>query len=62
MGVPEGRPVVCVVPETATVGEGCVVCGVSGLLVVLEVLWTTGVPVTPMVDVMVVMVVGPAVD
>lgn len=61
MDVPGGRPVVCVVPETATVGEGCVVCGVSGLLVVLEVVWTTGVPVTPMVD-LVVMVVGPAED
>lgn len=28
MDVPEGRPVVCTVLETASVGEGCVVRGV----------------------------------
>lgn len=44
MDVPEGRPVVCTVLETASVGEGCVVRGVWGPLVVAEVVWITGVP------------------
>lgn len=45
MDVPEGSPVVGTVLETASVGEGCVVRGVCGPLVVAEVVWITGVPV-----------------
>lgn len=44
-------PVVCIVLETGTVGERCVVCGVLGPLVVPEVVWTSGVLFTPIVDV-----------
>lgn len=35
--------------ETATVVEGYVMCGVCALVSVPEVVWVTGVPVTPMV-------------
>lgn len=43
-------PVVCIVLETGTVGERCVICGVLGL-VVPEVVWTSGLLFTPIVDV-----------
>lgn len=44
-------PVVCIVLETGTVGERCVVCGVLGRLVVPEVVWTSGLLFTLIVDV-----------
>lgn len=53
---------VCVVLETATVGEGCVVCGVSGLLGVPEPVWTRGVPVTPVVVFIEISIVGSDAD
>lgn len=56
--VSNGGPVVCVVLETGTVGGGCVVCGVGGLLCVSEVVCTTGVPVPPMVDLLDIVVRG----
>ena len=43
--------VLCLVLEKATVGSECVVCGVWALLGVFEVVWTTEVPVTPMVGI-----------
>ena len=45
----EAAPEVCVDAETETVIEGCVVCGTWGLPVMPEVVWATGLPVTPMV-------------
>lgn len=41
--------VLCVVLETNAVGGESVVCGVRALLCVGEVVWTTEVPVTPVV-------------
>lgn len=55
-------PEVCIEAETARVVEGCVVCGTWELPVVPEVVWTRGVPVTPMVFVGVMVVAGSGVD
>lgn len=54
-------PVVCFVLETATVVGRCVELTAWGLLLVPEVVWSTGVPISPTVD-LVAVVVGPAVD
>lgn len=62
MDVPEGRPVVCGVLETDTEGWECVVKAVWGLLGVPEVGWTTGVPVSLLVGLLVVVVAGVNVD
>lgn len=62
MGGCEGGPEVCVELETATVIEGCVVCGTWGLPVVPEVVWATWLPVTPMVFVVGRVVAGRGVD
>ena len=43
--------VLCEVLEKAAVGGKCVVCGVWALLGVPVVVWTTGVPVKPIVGV-----------
>lgn len=43
--------VLCVVLEKAAVGGECVVCGVWALLGVPVVVWTTGVPVKPIVGI-----------
>lgn len=53
---------VCVVGEVAAVGVECVLCGVWVLLCVPEVVCTTGVPVTPIVDVVKMGVTGADVD
>lgn len=53
--------VVCFVLETAAVVGRCVELPGWGVLLAPEVVWTTGVAVSPMVD-WVAMVVGPAVD
>ena len=49
--VSKETPVVCFVLETATVVERLVELTVWGLLVAPEVVWTTEVPVTPMVGI-----------
>lgn len=59
--VSKETPVVCFVLETARVVGWCVEVTAWGLLLVPEVVWTTGVPVSPVVG-LVAMVVGPAVD
>lgn len=46
-----GGPVVCIVLETGTVGDRFVVCGALGRLGVPEVVWTSGLLFTPIVDV-----------
>lgn len=58
--VSKETPVVCFVLETATVVGRCVELTAWGLLVVPEVVWTSGVPVTPMVD-LIEVIIGPAV-
>lgn len=58
--VSKETPVVCFVLETATVVGRCVELTAWGLLVVPEVVWTSGVPVTPMVD-LIEVIMGPAV-
>jgi hypothetical protein len=57
-----GDPVVCVVVETGTVGEECVVNGVWELLGVAELVWATEVTVPLLVDSCVVVVLTADVD
>lgn len=57
-----GGPVVGIVLETGTVGERSVVCGVLGRLGVPEVVWTSGLLFTPIVDVFHTVVGGSDVD
>lgn len=59
--VSEETPVVCFVLETAAVVGRCVELPAWGVVLAPEVVWTTGVAVPPMVD-LVAVVVGPAVD
>lgn len=59
--VSKETPVVCFVLETAAVVGRCVELPAWGVVLGPEVVWTTGVAVPPMVD-LVAVVVGPAVD
>jgi hypothetical protein len=57
-----GGPVVCVVVETGTDGDECVVNGVWELLGVSELVWATEVTVPLLVDLCVVVVLTADVD
>lgn len=60
--VPRGGPVVCVVLETACMGGVYVMCGAWELVGVPEDVWTPGVPLTPLVGQLDIVVRGNDVD